>query len=300
MTLAAPEQPAPPVSVVRRCLNCGSALTGRYCANCSQAADVHVPSARELLHEALEGITHSDSRLWRTLYLLWFKPGKLTQEYVAGRRASYLPPFRLYLVLSIIFFLVASVSNTHANFVRFDDTTSKSGAPESECASVNATHFAVTLFGRDWAPRIKHACGEIARDNGANLFHLFVGTSPKAMFIFLPLVAFLHMLMYWRPRHRYAQHLLFFLYVHAFFFSVMTLVVLSADAAETWPGLNPVWGWVPLLLWSLPLYTVVAMRRVFGRSWAGTLLKAFALIVVYLVVLSITLFGVFVYAVLQL
>jgi hypothetical protein len=77
-------------------------------------------------------------------------------------------------------------------------------------------------------------------------------------------------------------------------------VVLSADAAETWPSLNPVWDWVPLLLWSLPLYTVIAMRRVFGRSWAGTLLKAFALIVVYLVVLSITLVGVFVYAVLQL
>jgi hypothetical protein len=120
------------------------------------------------------------------------------------------------------------------------------------------------------------------------------------MFIFLPLVAFLHMLMYWRPRRRYAEHLLFFLHVHAFFFSVMTLVVLSADAAETWPTLDKVWGVVPLLLWSLPLYTVVAMRRVFGRSWAGTLVKAFALFAVYMVVLSITLAGVFLYAVLQL
>jgi hypothetical protein len=98
-------------------------LTGRYCANCSQAADVHVPSTRELLHEALEGITHSDSRLWRTLYLLWFKPGRLTQEFVAGRRASYLPPFRLYLVLSILFFLAASFSNTQVKFVQFDTAT---------------------------------------------------------------------------------------------------------------------------------------------------------------------------------
>src|SRR6202790_3463336 len=124
MTSAQPEGQGPPVSVERRCLNCGAALTGRYCANCSQAADVHVPSTSELIHEALEGITHSDSRLWRTLCLLWFKPGKLTQEFVAGRRAAYLPPFRLYLVLSILFFLVASMSNTHANFVRFDDETS--------------------------------------------------------------------------------------------------------------------------------------------------------------------------------
>ena len=58
MTSAQPEGQGPPVSVERRCLNCGAALTGRYCASCSQAADVHVPSTRELIHEALEGITH--------------------------------------------------------------------------------------------------------------------------------------------------------------------------------------------------------------------------------------------------
>src|ERR1700723_3691896 len=91
-----------------RSLNCGAALTGRYCANCGQTADVHVPSTRELFHEAIEGITHSDSRLWNSLKLLWFKPGKLTQEFVAGRRAAYLPPFRLYLVFSVIFFFFAA------------------------------------------------------------------------------------------------------------------------------------------------------------------------------------------------
>jgi hypothetical protein len=296
-----PQEQAAPPSAAPRCRNCGAELTGRYCANCSQAADVHVPSTRELLHDALEGITHSDSRLWRTLYLLWFKPGKLTQEFVAGRRAAYLPPFRLYLVLSILFFLVASMSPTHVKFVSLDPATSQATVMPADCAKVNATEFSVPLFGRDWAPRIKHACNEIARDSGANLQHVAISAMPKAMFIFLPLVAFLHMLMYWRPRHRYAEHLLFFLHVHAFFFSAMTLVVLSGDASGAWPGLKPLWNLVRLLLlWSFPLYTVVAMRRVFGRSWGSTLIKACALIVVYLAVLMLTLTGVFVYAMLQL
>jgi hypothetical protein len=290
------------LSAVRCCLNCGAVLTGRYCAHCGQAADVHVPSTRELVHEALEGITHSDSRLWRTLYLLWFRPGALTQEFIAGRRAAYMPPFRLYLVISILFFLVASVSNTHANFVRLDDAVpaAPGASPPTECTSVNATSFKAPLFGRDWAPRIRHVCGEIARDNGANLLHVALATAPKAMFIFLPLIAFLHMLLYWRPRHRYAEHLLFFLYVHAFFFSVITLVVLSGDAAAAWPRLSLVWNLMPLLLWSLPVYTVVGMRRVFGGSWTRTLVKASALFVIYMAVLFVTLMGVFVYAVLQL
>ena len=94
------------------CKNCGAVLLDRFCGNCSQAADVHVPSTVELVHELMEGLTHSDSRLWRTLKYLWIKPGRLTQEFVAGRRVAYLPPFRLYLLLSVIFFLIASLSDS--------------------------------------------------------------------------------------------------------------------------------------------------------------------------------------------
>jgi hypothetical protein len=130
--------------------------------------------------------------------------------------------------------------------------------------------------------------------------HAAVGTMPKAMFIFLPLVAFLHMLMYWRPRHKYAEHLLFFLHLHAFFFSVMILALLAVAAADAWPRLEPLKGWGPLVFWSLAVYTVLAMRRVFRRGWAATVFKGMALFFVYMIVLSITLAGVIFYAALQL
>jgi hypothetical protein len=70
-TESAPTEAAP--AAPAQCKNCHAVLLGRFCVNCSQAADVHVPSTLELLHEMLEGLTHSDSRLWRTLKLLWFK-----------------------------------------------------------------------------------------------------------------------------------------------------------------------------------------------------------------------------------
>jgi hypothetical protein len=249
------------------------------------------------MHEALEGITHSDSRLWRTLCLLWFKPGKLTQEFVAGRRAKYLPPFRLYLVLSVIFFLVASFSHTRNHVAVLKDGKIQVVTSEASCNDIR-----LELFGsHDWEQRFRHGCAAAVRDSGASLLHIAVGASPKAMFIFLPLIAFLHMLLYWRPRHRYAEHLLFFVHVHAFFFSAMALVVLLGNAADAWPGAEGATGIVrSMLLWSLPLYTVIAMRRVFGRGWGSTLLKACALFAVYMVVFAITVTGVFLYAVLQL
>ena len=293
-----PEQTAQPVTAAR-CLNCGAALTGRYCANCGQTADVHVPSTRELFHEAIEGITHSDSRLWNSLKLLWFKPGKLTQEFVAGRRAAYLPPFRLYLVLSVIFFLAASFYHPELNLAVFtkEGKVQVLTTSEASCDNTQFERFVSDAF----AQRLRHGCKMVVRDHGASLGHVAVSTMPKAMFILLPLIAFLHMLMYWRPRHRYAEHLLFFLHVQAFFFSAMTLVVLLGNAADAWPRVEGAVQILSLALFgSLPLYTVVAMKRVFNAGWLRTLLKGFALFIVYGVVLEATVVGVFTYAVMQL
>jgi hypothetical protein len=90
------------------CLNCGTTLGGQYCGNCGQrAAASRLISIWELLRDAFGDLFELDSRLWRTLIPLMIRPGQLTRDYLMGRRARYMPPFRMYLVLSIVFFLVA-------------------------------------------------------------------------------------------------------------------------------------------------------------------------------------------------
>lgn len=89
------------------CLNCGSTLSGQYCGNCGQRAQTRLISIWQLLREAFGDLLELDSRLWRTLIPLTIRPGKLTRDYLEGRRARFMPPFRTYLVLSIVFFLVA-------------------------------------------------------------------------------------------------------------------------------------------------------------------------------------------------
>jgi hypothetical protein len=290
--------------VPARCKNCDAVLLGRFCSNCSQAANVHVPTTMELVHELLEGITHSDSRLWRTLTTLWFKPGKLTAEFIAGRRVAYLPPFRLYLVLSVILFLMFSFIHTSGEAIKFDDAMKPTGASApaakriSSCDDVN---FMTLSAHPTWNPRIRHACEEIVRDNGQAWLHVTVATLSKTMFIFLPLIAFLNMLMYWRPRYRYAEQLLFFVHVHAFYFSVAILLFLIIEAASSWPKLAGVADVLETVLgWSLPVYTVLGLRRVFRRSWLGTVFKGIVLFFVYSIVFSLTVAAVVVYAASQL
>ena len=89
------------------CLNCGTRLRGQYCGVCGQRARNRLISLWELLREAFGDLLELDSRIWRTLVPLLIRPGQLTHDYLQGRRARYMPPFRTYLVLSVMFFVVA-------------------------------------------------------------------------------------------------------------------------------------------------------------------------------------------------
>lgn len=89
------------------CLNCHTRLRGQYCGHCGQRSRNRLISIWQLLQEAFGDLLELDSRLWRTLVPLLTRPGQLTRDYLEGRRARYMPPFRTYLVLSVIFFVVA-------------------------------------------------------------------------------------------------------------------------------------------------------------------------------------------------
>lgn len=95
------------------CANCGAALTGPYCQHCGQSAHVH----RSLLHlceEFLHGLLHFDTKAWRTLPMLVAKPGRLTRDYIEGKRARYVSPLALFLfMVFLMFFVVASVSHVN-------------------------------------------------------------------------------------------------------------------------------------------------------------------------------------------
>ena len=89
------------------CLNCGAHLRGQYCGNCGQRGRSRLISLWELIRDAFGDLFELDSRLWQTLVPLMIRPGRLTHDYLQGRRARYMPPFRMYLVLSLLFFVVA-------------------------------------------------------------------------------------------------------------------------------------------------------------------------------------------------
>lgn len=102
------------------CLNCGEVLRGQHCSHCGQRAKVRVLSLGTLLRDLLGDITNFDSRVWRTVKPLAFSPGTLTVEYLRGRRMHYSPPFRMYLILSVAFFLLTTVGGNPGDVLNFE------------------------------------------------------------------------------------------------------------------------------------------------------------------------------------
>lgn len=97
----------PATAPVPHCLNCDGVLTGQYCGTCGQRADSRLISIWELFKDSFADLFDVDSRVWRTLSKLAMRPGVLTRDYLQGRRARYLPPFRTYLIFSLVFFIIA-------------------------------------------------------------------------------------------------------------------------------------------------------------------------------------------------
>jgi hypothetical protein len=98
------------MTVLPACANCGTALNGPYCSNCGQkASDYHRPFWW-IFGEFLDSVFGYDSRTFRTIWLLFAEPGEFTRRYNAGQRASLLPPFRLFLIATVVFFVTLQLT----------------------------------------------------------------------------------------------------------------------------------------------------------------------------------------------
>ncbi len=90
------------------CEDCGAAVTASFCPVCGQPRE-HRATLFGMIEQLLHGITHVDSKLWRTLPLLALHPGRLTRAFLDGKRTRYLSPGTLFLASAFFMFLAFNV-----------------------------------------------------------------------------------------------------------------------------------------------------------------------------------------------
>ena len=107
-----PAEPAvsPPLVSTEQCENCGAPLYGKYCYACGQPTTGMVRHFSSVMSDIADSVLNIDERVFKTLAPLYLRPGKLTLDYFAGRRARYVTPFRLVFFLAIVAFFSTQIT----------------------------------------------------------------------------------------------------------------------------------------------------------------------------------------------
>lgn len=273
------------------CKNCGAGLGGAFCSACGQEARIETPTVREFVREFVQDQVALEGKLWRTLKVLVTRPGALTLDYISGRRQCYIRPLRLYLALSVVFFAVSGLTS-HDAWLQPDagdedkpifSSAPGKAPPAADPAAApqvyNELHEVKTGHPLLDA-RLHKFFGQTQKQVTVALSRAIDSDAPVAMFFLLPLFAGLLQVVYLRHHLRYGVHLLFSLHYHAFVFLDLLLLQIP------WP-----WLVNALLGIAVPAYLVLALRRVYGgRTWL-TALGVVALLLVYVILIAVTLFG---------
>ena len=265
------------------CLNCGASLSGSFCSECGQRAAPPHPSLRELGGEAFAELSGWDGKVAETVRALLRKPGKLTIEFLEGRRARYLSPLRLYLMCSVIYFLIAAAgpTNLRSSIVITPGGPIEKGSRQTivdadKAAGLTAEERAQIASMIDKSPSLLQPLMRRVSSDAKAFQNEMFASLPKALFALLPVFAGILTLFY--RKRRFAEHLYFALHLHAFIFVALSFAALSKLAHVT--AIQVAVG-IAVLVW-LPMYAHLAFRRVYAGTHGGLLLKELAIGALYI------------------
>jgi hypothetical protein len=266
-----------------RCVSCDAPLAGPYCSRCGERT--LEPEALTLRHFVVHTVAHElvhvDGALWRTLRLLFVRPGQLSLEWAAGRRRPYVNPFRLLLIAIVTYALISSWSGRVVTWNLGPVTTSIAPAAVKRGLSVENTIQLVDPYGllrQQVAAKREQLASEAARER----FHdrLAAFAQPVSFTNVVLLAATLH-LVFRRKRRRFLEHAAFSMHVVSFvLLSSLTLFV--AIRFRFWLGGYLFLTFGLLALWQFA-YLTVAIRRFYlaKGQWGGWLLSVAAALLLY-------------------
>ena len=299
----------------RACPNCGYEPMESFCPQCGQSDRHYARSLGSVVLEFLREMFELDSRLFRTLKLLFFKPGSLTREFSRNRRVSFVSPVRLYIFASFVFFLLLSLFGNFGEgaVIRIDDDREDTVTQPSDAVAPSPTEERLAAFRASLPPEQRRKADDIlrrpedslgrrallavAQSGGAaeanwigrffvlgviDILHdpsvvrqRLLANMPIAMFFVLPVLGVVLAIFHFRKKKRFYVEHLVFA-IH-----IQTFTFLVYGIALLLPDSGPgFWFRVGCLLIPYP-YFVIALRRYYENGWVLSVAKSVGVYVLY-------------------
>jgi hypothetical protein len=304
-----------------RCENCGIVLHDRFCSHCGQDSRPFQRSLGKVFAGFTAGLFDIDGKVLKSIIPLLLFPGRLTNQFLEGKRRSQVNPFQLYAFFSFIFFFttlyapsfleketIADISKKDisavldsveadssaivvANGEGLNWTIKRKAGSKSELAKYDSLQSQMPEERRDPFPenllmrRFYHLADRFALENRstllAEMWDNFKSNIPNILILLLPVFAFLLKLLYLRSNLYFVDHLVFSIHQFCFVFLLGTLLVLSGSWLPDWA---PEW-----ILIGLIAYFILAMKRVYLQSYRRTIFKFGLISFFYSIILVIAL-----------
>jgi len=283
------------------CPMCGNPLmeTDKFCSNCGQGNKSIRSSFLALIANFFEDYVAFDSKFFVTIIPLITNPGFLTLEFIRHRRSRYVSPIRLYLFISFVFFLVASLTSDPVDIIQ-DGQVNQDELITLKTDSVDISALAPRLdsiiaIDLDTIPEDERMETEIFQGI-ARLLKLppkqrddmLRSAIPVALVLAIPLLALILHILNWTNRRYYVDDVVFISHI----LSMVLLILLVLLPVELLLESRAITQIITFL--GISAYFVIALRRVYNYSrttaivWGGVQLLIFTF--VYMVSLLAVIF----------
>tara|TARA_B100000809_G_scaffold266834_1_gene332034 strand:+ start:6610 stop:7563 length:954 start_codon:yes stop_codon:yes gene_type:complete len=315
------------------CKNCNQSIkiNDKFCSTCGQK-NISKLNVKFVFGEVFQTLFNIDSKVFRSLRFLIFKPGYLTKEYLEGKRVSYLPPIRIYLALSFLYFFLISV-------VDFEDKTK---VVEDLDFNLTGNSFSINkdknvnnkiggatfnLSGKDVVVPYKelkrmHNAGTLQEDldsltaempkmegyfarksvmisiDDKGFYDLLRDQLSIFLILFLPFFALLYGLIFRKSKKGFIGHLIFNLHLNSFLIFMMLTDLFVEFLIGSYITINIIWG--ILLILSIIYYLLRSLMIFYNRKWWAVLYKFILLLLGYGVLAILFLTVIFIWSMVML
>ena len=292
------------------CPNCGAEEVGKFCPRCGQSNKDFNKPIKEIIGDLLDSI-NLDIRLLNTLIPFFTKPGFLAQEYFRGKRKRYVPPMRMYMFISIIFFFlvqyfdfgngnkeIIKISNDKENIsINLDGDFLSDTTDKNEKVDTSIINKYIDKNNKVDKEKIKQ---EILEDSTMNPFkesiigginasekkELFLKRFLKnisyVLFILMPFFACILAMVLWRSKMLYVKHLIFSINFHSFIFGLSSLIIILFKILPESTS-----NFVAYLWLGIPIYLMMGIARFYNRNMINAFFKMLGTLTLYTFIILI-------------
>lgn len=301
----------------KNCLNCGALLHGTFCHQCGQKNLPRRQGIGDLLVNFISSFYSFESKFFKTFGFLLFRPGRMINDYNAGKRESYYHPARMYVFLSFIFFLVLSfmpdedkidlrengkeltreekkqvldsvkiqldsmkIGLDTVNWSNYDPNTIEEYDSIENLKPEKSRDGAVERYFTKKFIKLKQENGDNEKALWRRFLESFLDNIPKMIFLLLPIFALILKLLYIRRDFYYSEHLVFSVIIYDFMYLIGTFGLVCS--LVSWLE------WVSTVLTLLGFfYLYKSMRGVYKQPRGKTIVKFFLLTGIFFLTLTL-------------